>query len=112
MLGLIDTKVYLAVGLITAALLFAIDFFDKNEAVVGFLRDQATRAQGSGLGTAVANFIVRPLIFAVDGPVGAVLGGLLWPVLLLWLLLLVVLLAFGFLAPGIFRANCSFNASC
>lgn len=105
MFGLIDAKVYAFISLITAALLAAINFFDQSEVARTFLESQAAQAQGSGLGSAVANFVVRPLIFAMDNPAGHIIAGLLWPVLVLWLLLLVLLLTFAFIAPGIFRAR-------
>jgi hypothetical protein len=112
MLGVIDTKVYVVIGLITAALLLAVNYFDKGEVAVGWLQQQELAASGSGLGRAVAGLIARPLMFALDNPAGAILGGLLWPVLLLWLVLLVLLLAFAFIAPGIFKARCTASAGC
>jgi hypothetical protein len=112
MFGLIDAKVYTVISLITAALLYAIEFFDKGEVAVGWLQAQEVAASGSGLGRAIAGLIARPLIFAIDGPIGAVLGGLMWPVLLLWLILLILLLAFAFIAPGIFKARCAAAAGC
>ena len=112
MLGLINARVYAVIGLLTAAILYAIEYFDKNEVAVTWLRDQEIAASGSGLGRAIAGLIARPLIYAIDGPIGAFLGGLLWPVLLVWLILLVVLLAFAFIAPGIFKARCTAAAGC
>ncbi|MDQ7027402.1 MAG: hypothetical protein Q9P44_17800 [Anaerolineae bacterium] len=112
MFGLISGKVYVFIALITSALLYAVEFFDKNEVVVNWLNEQMTRASGSGLGRAASGFIAKPLIFAIDDPVGAVLGGLLWPFLILWLLFLVLLLTFSFIAPGIFKARCAASADC
>jgi hypothetical protein len=60
----------------------------------------------------VANFIVRPLIFAIDGPVGAILGGLLWPMVLAWLILLVLLLIFAIIGPGVTTTTCSISSGC
>jgi len=112
MFGLIDGKVYAFLSLITTAILYAIDSFDKQEVVRTFLVQQAYYAQGSGLGHAAANLIVQPLIFAVDNPFGAILGGLLWPLLVVWLLLLLLLLGFAIIAPGVFRAKCTISTAC
>jgi hypothetical protein len=112
MFGLIDAKVYAVISVITAALLYAIEFFDKGEAAKTWLQAQMAAASGSGLGSAIAGFIAQPLIFVIDGPIGAVLGGLLWPVLMVWLILLMLLLAFAFIAPGIFKAKCTASAGC
>ena len=112
MFGLIDAKAYAVIGLITSALLAAINFFDKNEVAVNWLQAQQAAASGSGLGEAISGLIAVPLIFAIDNPIGIFLGGLLWPVLLLWLILLMVLLAFAFIAPGIFKARCTAAAGC
>ena len=112
MFGLIDAKVYAVLSLITAAILYAIEYFDKGEVAKTWLQAQMGAASGSGLGSAIAGFIAQPLIFVIDGPLGAVLGGLLWPLVLVWLILLMLLLAFAFIAPGIFKARCAAAAGC
>jgi hypothetical protein len=112
MFGFVDAKVYAFVALITTGLLWLINFLDKGEFVKGFLLGQATRAAGSGFGSAMTNFVVRPLVFAVDNWIGAAIAGVLWPLMIVWLLLLVLLLAFAFIAPGVFTARCSFSVTC
>ena len=112
MFGLITPKVYAFVALCTSAMLYGINWLDRNEALVGFLNKQVTRASTSGLGSAIAKLIVKPMIFAVDTPAGAVVGGLLWPMALLWLLLFVLLMMFSFLAPAMGKARCGFSADC
>jgi hypothetical protein len=112
MFGLINARVYAVIAVITAAILYAIDYFDKNEAAVGWLTDQMTAASGSGLGRAISGLIVKPLIFTMDGPVGAILGGLLWPLLLVWFVLLLLVLSFAFIAPGVGQARCAASAGC
>lgn len=112
MFGLINGRVYVVIAVITSGLLYAIEFFDKNDVTVNWLNSQMTQAAGSGLGRAASGLIAKPLIFAIDGPAGAILGGLLWPVLLLWMLLLLLLLSFSFIAPGIFKARCTASVDC
>ena len=112
MFGLISAKVYVVVAIITAGLLYAIDYFDKGEAAVGWLNSQMAQASGTGIGRALSGLVAKPLIYAIDGPIGAVLGGLLWPLLIVWLLLLIVLLAFTLLSGGVGQAGCAASASC
>jgi hypothetical protein len=112
MFGIINTKVYLFFSFITTVLLYAIDTFDKQEIVKTWVLHQSVRAQAAGMAAALANFIVRPLAYAVDNPIGAVVGGILWPVLFAWFLLLIVLLAFTLIVPGLATALCTADSGC
>ena len=67
-----NAKIYVVVGIITSLLLYAIEFFDRNEVVKAWLTAQENKAAAFGLGRAVAGFIVRPVIYMIDGPIGAV----------------------------------------
>lgn len=112
MFGIIDTKVYLVLSFITTIMLYTIDMFDKNEVVKTFLLDQGNQAQMAGLASSAANLIVRPLIYAIDNPIGAVVGGILWPILFIWILLLVVLMTFVVIAPGFKVGLCVADSGC
>ena len=112
MFGIINTKVYMFLTLITTALLYAIDFFDKQEVVKTFLLAQGSTAQAAGFYRAGANLIVRPIVYAIDNPIGAILGGILWPVLFVWILLLVVLMTFAVIAPGFKTGLCVADSGC
>ena len=112
MFGIINTRVYMFFCLITSIALHAMDVLDKNEVVKEWLLHQSVRAQGAGMGAAIANFIVLPLAYAVDNPIGAVVGGILWPVLFLWFMLLVVLMAYTVIVPGVAAGMCTADAGC
>jgi hypothetical protein len=112
MFGIINTRVYMFFTLITTIVLHMMNVFDKNEVLTSWLLHQSIRAQAAGMGAAVANLVVRPLAYAVDSPIGAVVGGILWPVLFVWLILLVVLMAFTIIVPGIVTALCAADSNC
>ena len=112
MFGIINTRIYMFFTLVTSFALYAIDVLDKNEVIKEWLLYQSVRAQAAGMGTAIANLIVRPLAYAVDNPIGAVVGGILWPMLFLWLILLIVLMAYTVLVPGIATALCTADSGC
>jgi hypothetical protein len=112
MFGIINTRVYMFFMLITTIMLYAIEMFDKHEVVKTWLLHQSVRAQAAGMGAAVANLIVKPMVYAVDSPIGAVVGGILWPILFVWLILLVVLMAFTVIVPGIVTALCTADSGC
>ena len=112
MFGVIDTKVYLFLTIITTAILYAVEVLDKNELVRDFLLQQSLNAQLAGLPKALANFVVIPLIFTIDNPIGAIVGGLVWPVVLFWVISLVVIMAYSVLLPGLMTALCTADAGC
>lgn len=112
MLTLITPKVYAFIAVVTSGILYGIDWLDRNEAFVGFLERQITRAATSGLGPSIGKLIIKPMIFAIDGPAGAITAGLLWPLALLWLLLFVLMLMFSIMAPAIGKATCGFSSNC
>jgi hypothetical protein len=112
MFGIINTKVYMLFTILTTLLLYAIDFFDKHEIVKTYLLSQGSLAQSAGFHWAGANLIVRPLVYAIDNPIGAVVGGILWPVLFVWILLLFVLMTFAVIAPGVKTGLCVADAGC
>ena len=112
MFGVIDTKVYLFIAIITTPILYVIDLLDKHEIVRDFLLQQSTNAQLAGMPEAMANLIVVPLVFMVDNPIGAIVGGLIWPVLLFLIFALVVIMAYSVLFPGLLKALCTADSRC
>jgi hypothetical protein len=91
---------YLLIGLLTGIMVFGVTFlFGTNiTPVLVTTRDQAVSA-GMGI---LAQLIAEPLIWGVTNPIpGALVAGILWPALFIWLALLFIMVLVGFGAAGV-----------
>jgi hypothetical protein len=86
---------YLIVAVIVAVIVFVMSYFFYSPFFTVLVD---ARARGAAALGPVAEFVVNPLIWVLDNPVlGAVVAGLVWPMLLVWIaaLFLVILVGFG-----------------
>ncbi|QPC82529.1 hypothetical protein G4Y79_23050 [Phototrophicus methaneseepsis] len=108
--GTMKWYVYLliAVGVFAFFLLFGIL---AGDGVINLVSDMRTQAVSAGtLPVVVADVIVEPIIFALQGEiVNSAIVGLLWPLAVIWLLLLAILLIFAYVLPGLGIARGAFN---
>jgi hypothetical protein len=73
-----------------------------GEGVISIISDMRNAAVGAGgLPAGIADLIVQPIVFALQGDIiNAAIVGLLWPLTMVWLLLIVILLFFAYIIPG------------
>jgi hypothetical protein len=91
-------RTYLLIAVFFAAILYLINLFFASN-IVSWATTQQLRAQAAGQ-NAIGVIVTEPIIFvASNGPVGAIIGGLAWPAVIIWLifipLLLVIIEAVG-----------------
>ena len=90
---------YLIVGVLIGGLCYLINLF-ALAGVMNFLDVQAGAAAAAGLPPGIVNLVIEPMRFAFSGVVGAVIAGIIWPLLLFWVVLLLILIVLGFFGPG------------
>ena len=100
--SLLSLRNYLAVSAVVAIILYLIQLvggatFEKA------LVSLNSSARGAGMAQFLADAMTEPIRIVVtpNSPLAAILGGLLWPMLLLWLLLLVFVVFYSVLARGL-----------
>lgn len=101
MFSLITPRVYVFIALCTAGTLYLIGLLDSSRTIAGFIRAQTAIAARNGLGSAVSGFIGEPIALAFSDPTWAVIGGIAWPLALLWFVLFCFMLVFAFIAPSL-----------
>jgi hypothetical protein len=84
-------RAYIIIGLVMAAILFAISTF-FGTGIVAWANDLQLRANLSGQGT-IGTLVTSPIIFIMTQDIAlAILVTLLWPAVFMWLLLILLLL--------------------
>ncbi len=84
-------RTYILVGIIMAAIMFAISSF-FGEGIVAWAQELHTKAIIAGQG-GMGQAITAPIIFVMENDLwGALIVVLAWPVVFLWLLLILLLL--------------------
>lgn len=82
-------RTYFLIAIIVGVLLYVIGMFFSAD-IVNWANRQQARANSAGQ-SAIGTVVMEPIKFAVGGSeVGAVVGGLLWPAVPIWLLLILV----------------------
>lgn len=99
-MGIVSVRVYLLISVLTAGALYLVTLLDRSKVIAGFIRSQGASAAGSGLGSSVAGFVAEPLANVFSDPTWAIIGGFLWPLVLLWLLFLVAIMIFAYAGAG------------
>lgn len=106
MLSLLTGRTYIIIAVVVAGMLYLLSLIDPGGSIAGFFSGVGAQASAAGLPSQMVNFVIFPLEFAFSGEIaGVILGGLLWPLGLVWLLLLVLLVVAGFILPLIGEFN-------
>lgn len=84
-------RVYVLVAFFFGAMLFAISTFLDAE-ILNWIRGQQAQATAVGQ-RAIGVIITEPVIFVIgERPLGPIIGGLLWPLVIVWIVLIPLLL--------------------
>jgi uncharacterized protein YacL len=100
--GLLSLRNYLAVSAVVAIILYIIQLL-AGTTFVNAMVSLNRSARAAGMAQVLADAMTEPvrLVITPNSPLGAVVGGLLWPMLLLWLILLVFVVFFTVLGRGL-----------
>ena len=82
-------RIYLLIALVIGGLVYLTSLFFGDE-IIAWANREMIRANSAGV-NAVGTIVMEPIRFVMhQGALGAVLAGLLWPAVPLWLLLILV----------------------
>lgn len=103
--GLLSLRNYLAISAVVAILIYIIQLL-AGTTFVNAMVSLNRSARSAGMAQVLADAMTEPvrIIVTPNSPLGAVVGGLLWPMLLLWLILLVFVVFFTVLGRGLGQA--------
>jgi hypothetical protein len=100
-MGVISGRVYLIIAIAIFAMLLAVQLLGGSAGMVDFLNTVKINAANAGLGATVADFVLVPIIWVFETQYyGPAVGGLLWPIAVVWLFLFVIVWIFSLIAPG------------
>lgn len=100
----ISFRNYVIIGVGTGIAIFLISTF-AGPSLIGFIQGIQADALATGFG-GIADIITQPLILILQNPlVGAVIGGIFWPIIALLVLLLFVLMILSLLSGGANQAR-------
>lgn len=92
MFALISFRAYIGIGVVVGIIVYLIGLVAGPQVVNFFTQLEAT-ALVNGVSPFIATMVLGPFIFAFSEPLfGAILAGLLWPLILVWLVLLFLVL--------------------
>jgi len=103
--GLLSLRNYVIISVVVAAILYIIQLL-AGQTFVDALVSLNQSARSAGMAQVLADAMTEPVRIAVtpNSPLGAIVGGLLWPMLGLWLILLVFVVFFTVLGRGLGQA--------
>ncbi len=98
-LGVMKWRTYFMIALGTGLMLYVISLFAGGTILTFLAQMRYSVDPSAGF---IADLVVVPLQFIFSDPVlGAIFGGLFWPILLVWVFLLLVLLVLVALSGGL-----------
>jgi hypothetical protein len=105
--GLIHWRTYVLIALGVAGLIFFLGSVTPiaDQYIIPSVVSMGNRAVSVGMARPIADLIVQPVVAALDnGPIAALIAGILWPFIALWVLLLVLLFFFSVIGSSFDRA--------
>lgn len=101
MFGYLSFKRYVLFG-IGAGFFFYLFGLVAGNIVAAQFEEIRRLVVGTGIPPALGQIVLDPVIWVFSGDIfAAVMGGILWPLVLFWLILVVALLALGIIATGL-----------
>lgn len=100
--GLLSLRNYLAISAVVAIILYIIQLI-AGTTFVNAMESLNRNARAAGMAQILADGLTEPVkaVITPNSPLGAIAGGLMWPMLLLWMLLLVGVVFFTVLGRGL-----------
>lgn len=101
MFGLMSMRIYLVIGGVVSVLFYGLSLI-AGQAIRGFIEQTRLEALRAGLAPFITDAVAEPMRLVFSGDlIPAIVGGMMWPIVLLWILLLLIMLIFAFIAPGV-----------
>ena len=105
MFGTMSTRSYIIIAVVCVIVFLLLGLIAKD-GIATFVEQTRVDAIAAGLAPFLADAIAVPVRLAFSGEIlPAVIAGLLWPLVLLWVILLLVMLIFAFILPGVGAAR-------
>lgn len=98
MFGL-SMRAYIVIGVAVGVIIYLMGLV-AGEPIVQFFTEIRSNALANGISLAIATIIVDPFIFAFSNPLGAILAGLLWPLIIVWFVLLFLIIIIAAFSSG------------
>jgi len=105
MFSWLNWKSYSAIAAGTALVIYVLGWAAGPD-ILRLIRSVERSAIMGGLSPNIVNLVTGPLEYGIQNYlIGAIVGGLVWPLLLLWFILMVLLLVIGFIGGGYNRVD-------
>lgn len=103
--GLTNLRNYLAVSAVVAIVIYIVQIL-AGAMMANAMQNLNQAARSAGMAQALADAITEPIraVIAPNNPIGAIAGGLLWPLLGLWIILALAVFFFAILGRGFNQA--------
>ncbi len=103
--GLLSLRNYLIISAVVAGIIYLLQLVAGTFLSNG-MRSLNLAARGAGMAAALADAITEPIriVFTPNSPLGAIAGGVLWPMLALWIMLALAVFFFAILGRGFNQA--------
>ena len=100
LMGHINVKVYFLISIGVGITIYIVGLIGGPQLVQFFTNIQAN-ALCQGVDPAIATIVIGPFIFVFGNPIaGAIIVGLLWPAIIMWLILLFLLMIIAAFTGG------------
>ena len=100
MFGLISFRAYIAVGVVVGIIIYLVGLVAGPQVAQFFSQLQAN-AIANGVDPTITTLVMGPFIFAFTEPIfGAIIVGVFWPLILVWLVLLFLLMILSAFSAG------------
>lgn len=91
LLGHINMRIYIAIAAGVGAMVYLVGLLAGPQ-LTSFFLDLQGNALSLGVSEAITTIVLGPFIFVFSEPaIGAIISGLFWPLILVWLILLFLL---------------------
>ena len=90
--GIISYRAYLGIGIVVGIITYFIATA-AGDSLVAFFTDIQNNALANGVAPSIATIFIGPFLFVFSNPLpGAIVTGLFWPLIIVWLVLLFLII--------------------
>ena len=98
--GLISYRAYFGIAIVVAIITYLISLAGGT-ALISFFTQIQNNALANGVATPITTIFVGPFLFVFGNPLpGAVIAGLFWPLIMVWLVFLVMIIIITAFSQG------------
>ena len=96
----ISFRAYIGIGIVVGIIVYLISLV-AGDAILQFFTEIQNRALANGVAGPIVTLIVGPFIFVFSNPFpGAIIAGLLWPLIIVWFVLLFMIIIISAFSAG------------